>query len=239
MNETGQELSIEVKASLELVKVTQDAVLLQMISQATQLQQLRQFHKIETQAQYDQAIDAFDACKKLIAEWEAKRHWFVDYPTKVVDLINGFFRTVKDGMTATKTHLGKLIDARKLQDIEAANRAQVATNEAAAAQITTGEPPENGMGIVQLEPTPVQMPSNVVTSARGAKVHTRKDTVLQMKDLQEFLKACTSKSARNLWLSENAEKLVVVNLAALKQLMKENEKKVVPGIEVVEERKVI
>jgi len=227
-------MPVEVRASMELVKVTQDARMLGVIQAATRLAQLRQFGKIETQEQYDQAIDAFSAVKEALKTAEFIRHEYVDFPTTVVKLTNDFFRSVKDNLESTKAHLSQIIQAKKSADEAAAKRA---TEELAGMGpvVKTGS---DGVTTVEIEPN-IEIPKNVVMSAKGAKVHTRRDTVVKVVDLRAFLKAAMSKSTRNIWLNEGIEELVEVKVGVLKRLIIENKRSKVPGVVVEVEEKAV
>jgi len=224
----------EMEANLELAKAASDTRLLNLIQSASVLKQLKQFARIETQQQYDQAIDAFNSTKELVKDVEKIRHEYVDFPTSVAKLINGFFKPIRDGIESTKDHLGKIIDAKKRVDFDAAKALAKQQREKAA---EIGEPVtvETSDGVREIViGADVLPPNNVVSSAKGAKVHTRIGKEVKIVDLVAFLKACVSKAERNQWLAEHVESLVTVNESALLSLIKEGGKKKVPGVELVE-----
>lgn len=234
------EMSMEVKANLELAKATQDGRLLKILQQATMLKQLQQFKKIMDKTQYDQAIDAFKLSGELVNELEKIRHEYVDFPTLVTKLINQFFKTIRDGLQASKEHLGRIIDTKKQEDEAAAARIQKEQQE----KIEAGEPvvvEKDGVEVVQLTPDFVttEAPGNVITSTRGAQVQTRKDLGIELEDLTEFLKVCVSKNQRNKWLSDHVEEVIEVKLTPLKKLIKENKKKSVPGLKLDQIRRTV
>ena len=224
--------SLELKASMEVAKVAGNPALLGLIGRSTQLAQWKNFKLIENQVQYDQAIDAFSATKIVLKELEDLRHGVVDFPTKVVSLVNGLFKSVRDGVEKSKVHIGGIINVKKQSDAAAAQRAADAAALAAVDQTPQVVTNVSGENVVEFEPPPIQVPSNVVESAKGAKVHTRTDTEVSITNLELFLKAVVSKNKRNLWLSENAAGLVNVNLTVLKKLIAENGKKKVDGVSI-------
>jgi len=219
---------------MELARVTADSRLLRIIQTATTLKVLEQYKVIETQEQYDQAIDAFEALKQAIKDAEAIRKDAVAFPTRITQLINGFFKPIRDGIEKTKDHVGVLIQRKKSADAEAAQRAQ----EAAVAQAqATGEAAVVD-GVVQFDDT-VPVPGNVVESAKGAKVHTRTHDTLEITDLVVFLKACISKSPRYSYLAGNINEIVAVNTGLVLKIAKEKKVKKVPGCEIVLVSKVV
>ncbi len=220
--------SPELAANLELAKATMDSRIGQILQLGNTLKQLEKFQRIENQQQYDQAIDAFNALKEAINQTEDIRHQYVDFPTQVTKLINGFFKQIRDGLEKTKNHIGRIIQVKKDEDTAAAQRA---LEESQAKTDAEGAIVPDGDGEIKFEPE-TQVPTNVVSSERGAKVHSRSDIHVEIVDLDEFLKACVSKNKRNLWLSENVSQIIDVKMAALRGLIKENKKKVVPGLEV-------
>ena len=235
-----QAQSLELKASMEVAKVAGNPALLGLIKRSTQLAQWKNFKLIENQVQYDQAIDAFNEAKSILKDAEDLRHGVVDFPTKVVSLVNALFKSVRSGVEGCKGHIGGIINVKKQADAAAAQRAA----DAAAAVMEKEQVPQvvedaTGQSVVQFEPPPVEVPSNVVESAKGAKVHTRTDTVVEITDLVEFLKAVVSRNKRNVWLNENAGELVGVNLSVLKKLIAENNKKSVPGVAIRKETRTV
>lgn len=229
---TQGDMPIEVKAQVEMSRVTADSRFLTHVQRAAQIQQLERFREIETQEQYDQAIGVFSAAKDTLRELEELRKEYVAYPTKVVSMINGLFRQVRDGLERSKAHIGVLIDKKKMLDEAAARRAA----EEAAKQAPEDREVEDGVTAVAVEPTPVVEPSNVVESSRGEKVHTRVTEELEIVNLGAFLKACGSKAKKNEWLVPHVEEIVSVNLNKLRALMKENGKRSVDGVRVNKKR---
>jgi len=228
------EQAIEVRASMELARVTTDSRLLRIIQTATTLKVLEQFKVIETQEQYDQAIDAFEALKAAIKDLKNMKETSYAFHKRVYDLIRDFFNPIIKGIEQTKDHVGALIQRKKDADAEAAQRAQ----EAAVAQAqATGEAAVVD-GVVQFDDT-VPVPGNVVESAKGAKVHTRTHDTLEITDLVAFLKACISKSPRYAYLAGNINEIVAVNTGLVLKIAKEKKVKKVPGCEIVAVSKVV
>ena len=227
------------QANVQFAQVAADQRLLNLMQASAQLQLFQQFKVIETQAQYDQAIDAFTAAKGKIKELEDLRKGVVAVPTKFVQMVNNLFKQIRDGISRSKDHLGDIIDAKKQKDLQAA---ELAAKEAAE-KVKEGEPEvveEDGVGVVQMgegEQTPP--PSNVIKSAKGAKVHTRKDILVEVVDIPLFLKTLSSKNKRYGWFTEKADDLVEVKLGVLKQLVKDNRQKKIPGVKVKEITKTV
>jgi len=219
-----------IQANAQFAQVAADQRLLSLMQASAQLQLFQQFKKIETQAQYDQAIDAFTAAKEKIKDLEDLRKSVVAVPTKFVQMVNNLFRQIRGGIEKSKEHLGDIIDAKKQMDLQAA---ELAAKEASE-KIKEGEPEvveEDGVGTVQMgEGGQTPPPSNVVESARGAKVHTRKDILVEVVDLKLFLKTLSSKNKRYEWFTEKADDLIDVKLGVLKQLVKDNRQKKIPGV---------
>lgn len=230
-------MSIDMRASLELVQITQNDKFLSLLQLESVLKQLQQFHRIETQAQYSQAIDAFNATKLALKDCEALRHIYVDFPTKVADLINGLFKPIRDGLSNTKDHLGKIIDNKKLADEDVARRAQEAVIGVQPVNIAAPQAGEQFAPVQVSDVIPI--PGNVVASERGAKIHTRKSIAVNITDLDAFLKACVSKNERLLWLGAAKSTFITINLPVLKALIEKESKRTVPGVELTEERQTI
>lgn len=239
----GGPLPMELQANLELAKVTQDGAVMAVIQRGAQLQQFLQFKRIENQAQYDQAIDAFNAAKEAVQQCEALRHQSVDFQTKVVALKNAFFKTIRDGIERSKQHLGQLIDVKKQADLAVAKaRAEEAArllNESGAGVNGVPIVQQDGVGVVQMQPPPVEVPGNVVSSARGAKVHTRTDTEFEVIDLVKFLKVCVSAGERNKWLSDHVGEFIEVKVSVVKKLAAENKKRKIDGVRIEQVTKTV
>jgi len=226
------------QATIEFAKVAGDQRLIVLMQQSAQLSLFLPFKKIETLEQYDQAIDAFTASKKTIKDLETLRHSAVDYPTKLVKMINGLFKQIRDGIERSKNHLGLIINAKKQADDALAKAAEIEAEAKRQAAIDAGVPviPEvidagDGVGEVQMEGNVIPViPSNTVESARGAKVHTRKDIEVEVVDLKLFLKTLASKNQRYEWFTDEAESLIEVKIGPLKALHKANSAKKIPGL---------
>lgn len=223
-------VSDEMRASLELVKVAQDARFLECIAKATTLKVLEGFSRIEDDEQYEQAINAFDACKKAIRELETLRKEYVAFPTKVVSLVNATFKTVRDGLTGTKEHTGKMIDVRKQADLELNRQRLEEAREVSEEPVQTTD--EAGVTTVQFEPVVPEAPSNVVESVKGAKVHSRSETVVTVVSKAAFVRAVMGKNKRNEWMTKHAEEVLQVNMTLVKEIVKDNKKRKFPGLKV-------
>lgn len=228
------EPNTDMLAAGKLAEVAGDQRFIAICQQSAQLSVFQQFKTIETPEQYDQAIDAFDASKKAVKDLEALRHTVVDYPTKFIKLVNGLFKQIRDGLEVSKKHLGVIINSKKAADEEAA---QAAIEE--QKDQTDGEAIVNEDGVVQMGDEPILPPSNTVESARGAKVHTRKDIEVEIEDMTAFLKALVSKNARYGWFVSVKEELIEVKIGALKRLIKDNGGKKIPGVKVTKVTKTI
>ena len=220
-------MTTELKANLELAKVLQDNTMLALIQRTTQLKQLQQFNVIETDVQYSQAIDSFDLTKKTIKELENIRHEYVDFPTKVTQLINNFFRDIRVGVEKTKRHLGIIIDKKKQADVKQAEREQKLHEETGAVVVDT---PDEDVKQVVMDKPEVVLPENVIKSERGAKVHTRSDTSVEIIDFAAFLKVCAGKNKRFKCFQSHKEELININHSVLKRLVKDGKKRSVPGL---------
>ena len=231
--------AVGMQANVALAETTTDVRVTNILQLSTKLRQLQQFKRITDQTQYDQAIDAFNLTRDKIKEIDAIRHEHVDLETMTVKLKNQFFKSIKDDLERTKAHLGGIIDKKKREDGEAAERAQ----DEAKAKIESGETvvvEKDGVGevVFDLSET-VSPPENVVTSSRGASVQTRTDLGVEVTDLTEFLKTCVSKNKRNLWLSGNVAQFIEIKLTPLKALIKENKKASVPGLTLEQTRRTV
>ncbi len=222
------ELPLDIRASLEVAKVTMDQTVLGLIQLETQVKQLRQFHQIENDVQKSQTEQILLTCKKGVESLEGLRHKYVDFPTKVVDLTNAFFKPVRDGFQQTKDHAEKLLAKRKEAETQAAQRAQ----ENVQTHVVTG----GGESVVPVEQN-IPLPGNVVLSTRGAGgVRQASDKQIEVKvvDLQAFLKACTSKNERLIWLSQRAGEFVDIRTEKLKMYILQQHKRKIPGLEITE-----
>jgi hypothetical protein len=224
------QLTVDQRAATEFVKVAGDQRLIGLMLKSAQMQVYLRHPRIENQAQYDQAIDAFDAAKKVIKDAEDLRHEWVDLPTKLVSMINETFKkNVKDPIEVVKAHLGRMIDVKKGEDAAAAQRIQQQQVELAA----SGQPVVGEDGRVQVGAVEVQTPGNVVSSARGAKVHSRTETIVTITDLTAFLKIVCGTNKRFDWLQAHLDELVEVKIGVLKRLILEKGKvKSIPGVEI-------
>lgn len=235
----------ELMANMELAKVTADQSFLAIIRKAStwKLAVQQSPKAIETTADFDTAINAFDEMKEELKSLETMRKGYVAFPTKVVGMVNGLFRTVRDDIEGSKLFLGNLIQAKKSADEEAVRRAQ----EEAAEKAAAGETPapveqevSDGIGKVEFESPAPEMPANTVESSRGAKVHTRTDIGVEVEDLKEFLKVLVSKEERHKWLTDNVAEIVTINIGTVKRLLKENDrKKKVKGLKIEKTEKVV
>lgn len=232
-------MSLELKASAEVARASMDTRVSEILQLSTKLRQLQQFKKILNQQQLDQAINAFNVAKDKLKELDSIRHEYVDLPTMIVKLINQFFKSIRDDLDRSKTHLGKIIAKKAEEDrAEEQKKQEEAARKLEAGELVTVE--KDGVETVVFDQEQVTPPpGGVVTSSRGASVKTKQDIVVEIKDLQEFLKTCVSKNKRNTWLSENVEKILEVKLFPLKQLIKDNKKTAVPGLIIRKEGKVV
>lgn len=219
--------ALEAKANVELAKVLQDQRIAQIMQYTATLHQLLPVTAIENQTQYDQVIDAFDSSKKLIKLVEERRLSFVQFPTKVIKLVNNLFKQLRENVEIAKNHFAALIEAKKQFDAQVYERTHLegATHDP---QVTTSE---DGVGTVEFADEQ-QPPSNVVTSAKGAKTHSRTDVEIEIVDLPAFLKLVAGKNKRYEDLQANINQLIEVKMNVLKKLVKEGNRKSLPGLEI-------
>lgn len=218
---------LDVLANQELAKVMQDGRVTQLMTFTATLHQLLPVTVIENQSQYDQVIDAFDSAKKLLKLIEERRVEIVGFPTKVVSLINDLFRQLRIGVEIAKTHFGALIEAKK--QFDAQNYAM--SQQAAVEQGPQSVQIDDGIEKVQFESTQ-EAPMNVVKSAKGAKVHSRTDIEVTIVDLVAFLKVLTSTNKRYADISALAGEIVEIKIGPLKKLIKEGNRKKIPGLKI-------
>jgi len=226
--------SLETRASQELAKVLQDGRVLQLMQYTATLHQLLPVTAIENQSQYDQVIDAFDSAKKLINLVEERRVEFVGFPTKVVKLINDMFKQIKGNVAIAKDHFGALIEAKKQFDAAVFKRA----HEEAGPQEPHVIEGEDGVGVVDFDNTPPE-PSNVVTSARGAKTHSRSDIEVTIIDPVALLKVIVSKNKRYADINAAVGELVEIKIGPLKRLIKEGKRRSLPGVKIEQTSKTV
>lgn len=221
-------IPLDMLANQELTKVLADGRVLQLMQYTATLHQLLPMTVIENQSQYDQVIDAFDSAKKLINLVEERRVEFVGFPTKVVKLINDLFKQMKGNVEIAKNHFGALIEAKKQFDaaIYARSQADGVTKEP---QIV---PSSEGVGKVDFGGESISPPSNVVSSAKGAKTHSRGDIEVTIIDLEAFLKVVVSKNKRYAEFNAAIGELVEVKIGPLKKLIKDGKKRTVPGVKI-------
>lgn len=224
-------------AQNELIKITQDSRVLQILKYSAHLQQLLHVTSIQTQTEYDQVIDAFDSAKKLLKAIDAREEEMLGFPVRVVKLGKGLFKQLRDNVKIMKDHYGSLIDAKKKFDEGQYERT------AAAAESVPAEPQtqqgDDGVGTVTFDAQTPAPPNNVVTSAKGAKVHTRTGIELEVVDIIAFLKLVISKNKRNAAFNEAAAELVTVNFGPLKRIIKEGNRRSVAGIKITETSKTV
>lgn len=253
------ELPLEVKVQMKVGEAASDVRVMDIIKDSAKLKQLKNFTKIETTEQYDQAIDCFNLAKERLTEAERLRHEYVDLPTMVSRSINAFFKTIRDGLESSKGHIGVLIDKKKQKDEEEQRKIREEAEKErvkkeaellkaqelkAKMQEEDGVDGEEEVIVPDFQeeslPKVPPEPSNVVSSEKGAKVHTRTTEVYEVEDLLAFLKGVVSNAKRMEWFTKYRDEVVTVNLAVVKKIDQENKgRKAIPGIKKRVERKTV
>ena len=235
---TLADLPVEAKAGMEAARVAQDARMMSLLKKSAALQQFLHFTRIENSVQLDQAVEGFNYTKATLKEFEALLREYIDYPNMVVKLVRGMFKPPVEGVERVKAHLGGMIDVwRKAEEAKVARETAAAATPAGDGAATTVV--QDGQEVVTFDAEPPAPPSNVITSARGAKVHGRLSRSLSVTDLKELLRAATSTNKRHGWLAENLATFVEIKTGTLLRLMDENKKRAVPGCELIEEKKTV
>lgn len=220
-------------AQAEYAKVLQDGRVLELMTYIGTLYQLSNVTVIENQVQYDQVIDAFDSSKKLIKLIDERRVEIVGFPTKTISLINGLFKQLKENVDKVKGHFSSLIEAKKSFDKAQHEMGQLVQDRDAVLH-------ESGDGVSTIEFTGDQAPpSNVVKSARGAKVHSRSDIEIEITDPIAFLKVVVSSNKRYADIHAAVGELVEIKVGVLKRLIKEGKRRKLAGVEITQVSKTV
>lgn len=215
--------SMEALAQQEYAKVLQDSRIAKIMQNTAILHQLLPMTVITNQTEYDQVIDAFDSAKKMIQYTEKCRVEIVGFPTKVIKMINELFKQLKGNVTIAKDHLGALIDAKKKFDKQMIE---------AGVQAVEDKPLEEGVTKINIEGDLDEKPNNVVSSAKGAKVHTRTGLSVTIMDKVALLKMLVSKNKRYAPFTEALDDIVEINIGPLKKIIKENNRQKLPGLKI-------
>lgn len=221
--------SEEMKANIELAKVSAEPGFLGLVQQQISWRGVcGSLVKVENAEGAKALTDHFDGMKKDLKALETLRLSKVAFPTKVVRMINGLFKQVKDGIESDKGKVGGLIadwNVRETERVERLRREVEEQKEKGEVQVTKEEAGEDGVGKVQFGTPVPDLPGNVVESARGAKVQMRSGLEVEVTDLGEFLKLLVSKSEGNKWISDAKAELITVNVNVMAKLLKANPKR--------------
>ncbi len=221
-----QKINHDALAQTEYAKVLQDGRVLELMTYIGTLYQLSNVTVIENQVQYDQVIDAFDSSKKLLKLIDERRVEIVGFPTKTISLINGLFKQLKENVDKVKGHFSALIEAKKGFD-----KAQYDMGQQQPPEEPQVVESDDGVSTVEFagEQAP---PSNVVKSARGAKAHSREDIEVEITDPVKFLKVVVSSNKRYADINAAIGELVEIKVGVLKRLIKEGNRRTLPGVEI-------
>jgi hypothetical protein len=236
------EQSLELRANMELVKPATDSRFIDIMTKQIHWkgQHAATPAAIADDKQYKHAIDIFDEMKKQNKALEELRKEYVAFPTKVVSMINGLFKTVRDSIDLSRGIVGKLIQDKKSADEKAALLLVAQAEEKAKAGELESSEIDDGVSKVDFEPTLPELPGNVVESGSGAKVHTRTSLSVEVMDLGEFLKIMTSKQNRLFWLTDHLAEVVKIDIPALSRILKENPtKRKINGLKIEKVEKVV
>ncbi len=219
-------------AQTEYAKVLQDGRVLELMTYIGTLYQLSNVTVIENQVQYDQVIDAFDSSKKLTKLIDERRIEIVGFPTKTISLINGLFKQLKENVDKVKKHFSLLIEAKKVFDKAQFDMGQQQPEEP---QVVKSD---DGVGTVAFAGDQ-EAPGNVVKSARGAKAHSRTDIEIEVTDTIAFLKVVVSSNKRYADFNAAASELVEIKMGVLKRLVKEGNRRKLPGVKIEQVSKTV
>ena len=228
-------------ASLELGKASADPDFLQIVKKQTEWRTMNLPKRIEDEGQMTLMQNLFGEMKVKLNELEKIRLSKVSFPTKVVNLINGLFRQVREGIKKDQDFVGSLISTRHdelKREAEAAKQEMEQVQEGPA--VLQPNAIDSGVGKFQFDPQNIAPPEKTMVTEGGVKVQMREDVEITVINLGDFLKSLVSQAEGNKWLNEAAGELVSVDVQAVKRLLKANPgKRKIPGLKIVRGSKAV
>ena len=189
----------------------------------------RNLVKIESKEQFDAVSVKFIAVKEDYKVAEEMRKQAVAFPSKFVMMVNKLFKeSIKDSLNNLKITFGRYRDDWiKREEDKLAEELRAKTANRTQDQMSLPGPIGEGVTEIDAPPIEAAAPVETVTRTDQGTVYQREELNVEVVDVIKLLKTIVSTDKRYAYITAD---LVEIKQGALKQLVRDNPKRAIPGV---------